>query len=68
MAVAARLVRPEQMREPGAYLTDEKRLYRVVDAARDEVRLENCRYPEETPVWVPVVEVLKTMRRVSPAS
>lgn len=52
----------------GAYLTDGERLYRVVDAARDMVALENCQAPGENPMWFPVRKVVdRGWRRVRPA-
>lgn len=48
----------------GAYLQDGKRLFRVVDAQGDQVRLEDCRYPEESPTWFPVRQVCETMELV----
>lgn len=56
----------KQASATGAYLTDEKRLFRVTDAQGDQVRLEDCRYPDENPSWFPVSQVLDTMRRVVP--
>ncbi len=44
--------------ESGAFLCDGKRLYCVVDSAHGHIKLEDCRYPDENPVWHPVGEVL----------
>lgn len=55
------------MRE-GFYVTDERRLYRVLDAAEGHVLLENARVPEENPAWIPQSRLVDAdMRLVRPA-
>lgn len=52
----------------GAYLTDGKKLFRVVGAEKGEVWLENCARPDEPAVAWKVKEVLARMvRRVVPS-
>lgn len=59
------VVGPEMRRE-GAYLTDEKRLFRVLDSQGTQVRLEDCRHVDEQPVWVDVSAIRGKMRLVRP--
>jgi hypothetical protein len=51
----------------GAFLTDRKRLFEVVDARSGRVCLENCRFPDEPPSWLEVRRVLRDMQLVRPA-
>ena len=70
VAVAAGARRPPTQHEArlsGAYLTDGVRLWRVVDGRDAHVQLENCRVPDEAPVWMSVRRVVSQMWLVRPA-
>lgn len=44
--------------ETGHFLTDGKRLYRIVDRVPASALLENCRVPGEQPFWEPLTRLL----------
>lgn len=50
----------------GCYLEDGERLYRVIDVVELQVELEDCLRPDGLPQWLPVGEVVRTMRVVRP--
>lgn len=50
----------------GCYLSDGERLYRVLEVVELSVELENCMVPDSIPQWMPVREVLSTMKLVVP--
>lgn len=45
--------------ETDHYLTDGKRLYRIIDREPASALLENCRVPDEQPAWEPLTRLLK---------
>jgi hypothetical protein len=54
--------------QKGFYVTDERRLYRVLEAESGHVLLENARTPDENPVWVSQQALVAgRMRLVRPA-
>lgn len=49
------------------YLTDGRSLFRLLAVCEGYAELENCRVPDENPIWMPVDALLKNLRRVSRA-
>ena len=58
----------QQVRTTGAYLTDGRRLFCVVEAEQGQVALENCRCPDENPLWLAVPVVCRDMQLVRTSS